>query len=256
MSDLKVQRRLALAAVLAMSFAAGYAISENRSIGRDPAGPAAIRTERPAAAAVLGPASAERTRAAAAMPAGVVRARGGVGALRTERVSIPESTHIVVQLAHAVSSQSWLAGDIVAGELAEPILVGGVVAVPAGAHVQGRVSEAQPLGAIGGRAILEIRFEQLATADGFAEIDARFRREGRSETGPDAATIAAGTAIGTILGNQARRSDRGRFVGALLGAAAGTVVAAKAPRETIELPAGVQLELTLRDDAEVAAPIG
>ena len=255
MSDLKVQRRLAVAAVVAMSFAVGYAISEHRPVRPDQTTPATSRAER-SVAATLGPTSAGRTRSAPAFSAGVVRARGGLRALRTESVSIPESTHIVIQLAHAVSSQSWLAGDIVAGELAEPILVGGVVAVPAGAHVQGRVTEAQPLGAIGGRAILEIRFDQLATADGFAEIDARFRREGRSETGKDAATIAAGTAIGTILGDQARSADRGRLVGAMLGAAAGTAVAAKSPHETVELPAGVRLELTLRDNAEVAAPIG
>jgi hypothetical protein len=53
-----------------------------------------------------------------------------------------------------------------------------------------------------------------------------FAREGRSETGRDAATIAAGAAIGIILGNQSKKNDRGKAIGGVLGVAAGTGIAA------------------------------
>lgn len=170
---------------------------------------------------------------------------------RVERVTVPASTRIVLELRQAVSSQTSSPGDEVVAELAEPIRVGGETVVPAGTRVVGRVTEAQALKKVGGKAILGLSFDRLESGYGGATIAAGFRREGKSETGKDAATIAAGAAIGAILGNQAKHNDRGKLIGAAVGAAAGTAVAAKTPGVTVDLEAGARLELTLRDDVEV-----
>jgi len=167
------------------------------------------------------------------------------------RVVVPRSTPIVLDLVQAVSSETAQVGDAVTAELAEPIRVDGDIVVPSGARVTGRVSEAQALKKVGGQSILGLSFDRLESGDGGVAIAAGFRREGKSETGKDAATIGAGAAIGTVLGNQAKKNDRGKLIGAIVGAAAGAAVAAKTEGERIELPAGARLELTLQQDVEL-----
>jgi hypothetical protein len=235
MTDLKTQRNVAIGvAVVALAFVAGYLISNQRPAPALPEiTPASADTFEPEAPADIEP-----------MPVREPERR-------VERVTIPQSTAIVLALVAPVSSQSAQLGDEVVAELAEPIRVDGAFVVAAGARVTGRVSEVQPLRKVGGKSILGLSFDYLDSGDGGVEIAAAFRREGKSETAKDAATIAAGAAIGAILGNQAKSNDRGKAVGAVVGAAAGTAIASKTAGELVELPAGARLELTLRTDVEV-----
>lgn len=167
------------------------------------------------------------------------------------RLTVPEGTQINLALTEPVSSQTAKVGNAVTAELTEAVEVDGRVALPAGTRLAGRVTEAVALHRIGGQAKLAFSFESLRVDGAEVPIAAHFAREGKSETGKDAATIAAGAAIGIILGNQAKRNDRGRVIGGVVGAAAGTAAAAATEGETIELPAGTELRLTLRGDVTV-----
>jgi len=167
------------------------------------------------------------------------------------RVEIPEGTKIVLDLLGGVSSATAQVGDEVVAELAEPVRVNGRIILPVGTRATGRVTEAQALKTVGGQSILGLAFDHVDSGDGGADISAAFYREGKKETGKDAATIAGGAAAGAILGNQAKKNDRGKLIGAILGAAAGAAVASRTPGEVIELPDGARLELTLREPAHV-----
>jgi len=167
------------------------------------------------------------------------------------RLTVPEGTQVILALTEPVSSQTAQVGDAVAAELTEAVEVDGRVALPAGTRLAGRVTEAVALRRVGGQAKLAFSFESLRVDGAEVPIAAHFAREGKSETGKDAATIAAGAAIGIILGNQAKKNDRGKVIGGVVGAAAGTAAAAATDGETIELPAGTELRLTLRGDVTV-----
>lgn len=169
-------------------------------------------------------------------------------------IEIPMGTKIELLLEQPVSSQSSQVGQSVVARLAAPIRVDGEIAVASGTRVVGRVSEAKALAKIGGQARLAIEFESLEVEPEPLGIAAYWAREGKSETGRDSATIAAGAAIGTVLGNQAKKNDRGKVIGAIVGAGVGTAVAAATPGEAIELPAGARLELTLRQAVVVSPP--
>ena len=184
-------------------------------------------------------------------PAGTMQTTTRVLSRVVERVTVPAGTQIVLELVDGASSQSSAVGDEVVARLAEPVRIDGELALPVGTRVEGRVTEVRKLARVGGQAILALAFERVDTGDGGAAIAAFFRREGKSETGKDAATIAGGAAAGAILGNQAKKNDRGKLLGALLGAAAGTAVASRTEGETVELPSGSRLELTLRDDVNL-----
>lgn len=198
-----------------------------------------------AAPAAVAPPTAEPVRAEAS-PANLVAAPAPI--------EIPMGTKIELLLEEPVSSQSSQVGQSVTARLAAPIRVDGEIAVPSGTRVVGRVSEAKALAKIGGKARLAIEFESLEVEPEPVGIAAFWAREGKSETGRDSATIAAGAAIGTVLGNQAKKNDRGKVIGAIVGAGVGTAVAAATPGEAIELPAGARLELTLRQAVIVSPP--
>ena len=161
-------------------------------------------------------------------------------------MTVPDGTQLSLALTAPLSSQTAQVGDAVEAELTESVAVGGRVALPAGTRLSGRVTEAHALAKIGGQARLSFSLDTAVVDGREVPIAAHFARVGKSETGKDAATIAAGAAIGIILGNQSKHNDRGKVIGGVLGGAAGTGVAAATKGETIELPAGTGLRLTLR----------
>lgn len=164
---------------------------------------------------------------------------------------VPAGTKIDLALAGGVSSQTATVGQAVTAALAAPLSVDGRTAVPAGAVVTGRVTEVSALRRVGGRAHLALAFDAIEVDGRQVPIEAYWARSGRSETGKDAATIAAGAVLGTVLGNQAKKNDRGKIVGGVVGAGIGTAIAASTHGDAVTLGPGAGLELTLRGDVEV-----
>ncbi len=171
------------------------------------------------------------------------------------RVEVPAGTLLTLRLADQVSSQTSQPGESFRATVAQPIRVDGQVAIPAGASVLGRVTEVRPLRKIGGRAHLAVRFDSVELPSGeSAPISAGFSRTGKSETGKDAATIAGGALAGAILGHQVEDGNKGKVVGGLVGAGVGTAIAANTKGETITLPAGATLTVTLQAPTTVELP--
>jgi hypothetical protein len=164
---------------------------------------------------------------------------------------VPAGTRVQLRLITPVSSQSAAVGEAVEAEIDAPVAVGGRTAIPPGARLSGHVTEVHALRKIGGKAHLAFTFDTLDVGGRSLPVEAAFARTGKSETGKDTATIAAGAVVGTVLGNQSRHNDRGKLIGGLIGAGVGAAIAAATPGETIELPAGTRLELTLRGQVEV-----
>jgi len=217
--------------------------------------PRAARTASPGMDRATESSAPEAGPVAGVEPAAGEPAQAEIASVPPKPVEIPSGTKIELVLEASVSSQTASVGDAVVASLTSPIRVGGEIAVPSGTRIVGRVSDVKALAKVGGQARLAIDFERLEVAPEPANIAAFWAREGKSETGKDAATIAAGAAIGTVLGNQAKKNDRGKVIGAIVGAGVGTAVAASTPGEAIELPAGARLEVTLRQ-ATVLTPPG
>jgi polygalacturonase len=153
----------------------------------------------------------------------------GCAAKALKDETVPSGTKLEVELLDGVSSADSSTGDAVNARVAQDIVVGGKVVIPAGTTVSGRVTEAHGLKAIGGRARLRLEFETVDLATGEAPIRAAFYRQGKSETKKDAATIG----------------------GAIVGGAAGTAIAAGTKGEEIVLPAGTRLAVHLQSPVTV-----
>lgn len=163
-------------------------------------------------------------------------------------ITVPAGTSFSAELTSSLSSETSQVGEPFSARLSSPLSVGGEVAVPAGSTVSGRVTEAKGLKKIGGRARLSLAFESVTLPDGSSSpLAASLTQVGKSETKKDAATIGGSTAAGAILGRVIGGGDKDErtAIGAVVGGAVGTAVAAKTKGETIELPAGTVLTLAL-----------
>ncbi len=168
--------------------------------------------------------------------------------------TLPTGTRLDTELRSSLSSATARAGDEVRARLRQPVVIDGTEVVPAGSEVVGEVTEAVPLGKVGGQARLVLDFRRLEPRGSDpVPIDAEIATKGENETARDAATIGGAAVGGAVLGRVLNRGHKGKgsLIGAIVGAAAGTVIASRSQGEEVVLPAGAQLQLTLNQPADV-----
>lgn len=174
---------------------------------------------------------------------------------RPDRIAtVPAGTPISVELLDGLSSNRNHEGDTFRARISSSVTSDGEVVIPANSEVTGVVTQAVPLGRVGGQAKLAIRLTDLVLPSGrTVPIAATYAKVGRNETRKDAATIGGAAAGGAILGRVIDKHHRskGTVLGAIIGAAAGTAVASKTPGEEVVLADGSVLELQLADSVEV-----
>ena len=171
-------------------------------------------------------------------------------------VTVPAGTSLDIELSKTLSSATSRVGETFRARVARDVYDrDGGLAIPAGSEIVGEVSQAVPLDRkIGGQASLGLRFTDLVLPSGeTVPIQASLVRTGPSKTGRDAATIGGATAGGAILGNILSRGSRGRgsVLGALIGAAAGTAIAARTKGQEVEIPQGTVIALQLDQSVRV-----
>ncbi|HSF41030.1 MAG TPA: glycine zipper domain-containing protein [Thermoanaerobaculia bacterium] len=173
---------------------------------------------------------------------------------RATPVDLPAGTTFDVEFLDTIGSATSRAGDTFRVRVYRDVFLDGDMVIPGSAEVVGVVTEAAPLGRVGGRAKLGLRFTDLVLPSGSTvPIDASLVQEGRNETGRDAATIGGGAAAGAVLGRILNKRDRGKgsVIGAIIGAAAGAVIASKTAGEEVTIPEGAVVSLKLDGPAEI-----
>ena len=160
--------------------------------------------------------------------------------------TVPAGTTVDVVFLDALSSETANPGDSFRARVTHDVVQDGIVVIPAGSTVAGSVTEAVPLKKIGGTAKLALEFSKLELpSGGTADIDASLVEQGKSETKKDAATIGGATAGGALLGKIIGKKGKSALIGAAVGAAAGTAIAAKTHGEQVEIPVGTEMTLHL-----------
>lgn len=137
-------------------------------------------------------------------------------------VTLPAGMTVPVRLGESLSSEHNQAGDTFTGTLDAPLSAGGFVVAERGAHVEGRVIEAQKSGR-GKKATLALELTKLNTSDGqHVEIKTEaLRKQGTSMATTDqVGVVAAAAGIGAIIGAMAG-GGKGAAIGAGAGGAAG-----------------------------------
>lgn len=197
--------------------------------------------------AALGPSKAEvedLRRAAMDLRNDIERSLGSRGRRVANDISLPDGTEIPLRLDQSLSSRTARPEDRVEASVAQSVLFGGAVAIPAGTRVLGTVLRVEPAERPSRAGRLELSFHSLVMDDGRrADIQAQVVSIG--EEGLDKSKAGLGALIGGILGAVVD-GKKGAVIGGILGGG-GTVVASKG--DDVELPAGTLLTLRLERPA-------
>jgi hypothetical protein len=166
-------------------------------------------------------------------------------------VTIPAGTDLPLELTTAVSTETATVEMPVSARLRRAVSVDGVTVLPAGATVNGEVSEVDRPGRVQGRARLALRFTSV-TVDGRRE-DIRSNPvvfQGEQTKGEDATKIGAGAGIGAIIGGIVGGGD-GAAKGAAIGGAAGTGAVLATRGRDVALQSGAEINASLATPVEV-----
>jgi len=227
---------------------------EPARVAPEPAKPRAAAPQQPAERRPVPPPAPVEAQPPAAAVAPPVPAAEPVQVAPPITKTVAAGTPIDVIFLDGLSSETSQAGDTFRVRVAQDVVRDGVVVIPAGSVVVGSVLEAVPLKKIGGTAKLGLEFTSLELTSGrTVPISASFAEQGKSETKKDAATIGGAAAGGAVLGRLLSKKDKGKgtVLGALVGAAAGTAIAAKSQGEQVEVPVGTEVTLQLSKPVEI-----
>ena len=161
------------------------------------------------------------------------------------RVTVPDGTQISIRLIDPLSSETNQVGDRCRATLSHSILVNGEVAVPAGADVEGRVTDVKGATHFTGQSVLAVELTNLGMGGHSYELrTAEYRKEGTARGKNTAAKVGGGAAVGAIIGAIAG-GGKGAAIGATVGAGAGGGAQAVTKGQKINLPSETVLNFQL-----------
>lgn len=171
------------------------------------------------------------------------------------RADLPEGARIVIEVDRALSSDGSSPGDPWRGTVTEDVTDGSRVLLTRGAVVSGVVTRAGPMEIEGEtRHVIALEPRTLEVGDRSYHLDAEVvdaeaEARGSRVTGENIAIVGGSAAAGAILGEILFDEA---LLGALLGAAGGTVVAIATEDTEIDIEEGSELTLRLRDEVQAA----
>ena len=161
-------------------------------------------------------------------------------------LTIPEGTLLSIRLIDSIDSDKNKAGDNFRATLDSPIMVGGRVAVPRDADVEGEVLDVKSAGHFAGRSDLALVLTKLIVNGRTYELQTdEYSRQGASRGTRTAETVGGGAGVGALIGGLAG-GGKGAAIGAAVGAGAGTGVQAATKGQQIRLPSETVLEFRLK----------
>ncbi len=150
---------------------------------------------------------------------------------RTVTLNVPTGTTFAVRMNEELSTARSQVGDAFTARLERAIVdANGVVIVPAGATVRGRVTAVAASGRVGQTAAIKLAFEAISFGGESYPLQATVQsaeveQNNRTSTAESAGKVAVGAAAGAILGQVLGKDRESTLKGAAIGAAAGTAIA-------------------------------
>jgi hypothetical protein len=136
-------------------------------------------------------------------------------------LTVPEGTTLSVRLIDPIDSEKNQPGDSFRATLDSPIAVGDAVAIPAGADIYGRVTNAKSAAHFAGRSELALEVTRISVNGKSYELHTdQYSRQGAARGKNTATKVGAGAALGAIIGGIAG-GGKGAAIGAGVGAGAG-----------------------------------
>ncbi|QNI34355.1 BON domain-containing protein [Alloacidobacterium dinghuense] len=150
-------------------------------------------------------------------------------------VTIPAGSIIPVRITEALSSKDAQPNQVFHGSLAGDLIADGMVAVPQGASVTGRVVDAKDAAHFAGSSLLSIELTQISTKSRqIPVVTEAYSKEGQGRGKNTAVKTGGGAALGAIIGGLAG-GGRGAAIGAAAGGATGAGVNAVTRGQQVQI---------------------
>jgi hypothetical protein len=169
--------------------------------------------------------------------------------------TLPRGTRLEVRLDQTIDVKHATAGDHFSGTLAQPVVNGNAVVIPAGSNAGGEVLLAHRRGRFKGKSVLALTLTRLEVNGAEYRIDTtNLSRTKKGKGKRSAALIGGGAGMGMLIGGIAT-GGVGLLVGGLAGGGAGALGAAFTGNRDISIPAETVVTFRLQD-ALTLAPAG
>lgn len=166
--------------------------------------------------------------------------------VRYDEVTVATDSVLGLRLDSTISSETARVEDRVTARVLRDVLVDGRVAIPAGARIEGTVTEVERGGKFKDRPRLGITFNTLVLADGTRvaiQTDTIFR-DGAAPSDQANAKVGGSAVVGAILGAMIG-GKKGALLGGATGAAGGAAAVAAGDRAEAVLTSGTPLTARL-----------
>jgi hypothetical protein len=158
-----------------------------------------------------------------------------------------------------ISSRTSKTGDAFTARVVEDVKnAAGQVVIPAGAVVNGKITDVKPAPNPRTPGTLTLSVTSVTVGGNTYPIDAAVdsletTHKGRGVTSGDAAKVGAGAVAGAVLGRVLGGNKKGTIIGGVVGGIAGAGVANATKDSDIVLPAGAHIIIRLTKELAVAA---
>lgn len=162
-------------------------------------------------------------------------------------VTLKQGTMLRVRIGETIAASARQPGDEFLATLEEPLVIDGFIIADRGAHVQGRVVEAQPAGKVKGVSRLGLELARIHTTDNqWVKIRTEeYVQEGKTAKKRDLAEVIGGSGLGALIG-AAAGGGAGAAVGAAAGGMAGgaVVLNQRGPEATVPVESRITFRVT------------
>ena len=166
-------------------------------------------------------------------------------------LTVPAGTELAVRMNQRIDVKHAAAGERFSGEIVQPVQRAGVIVIPRGTPVSGRIDAAHRRGHFKGRSILELRLTAMTLNGREYGLDTHDTVRTKKGKGKRTAGFIGGlTGAGMLIGGIAS-GGVGLALGAASGAGAGTLLAGATGNRDIVIPAESVVRFRLADELVV-----
>lgn len=169
-------------------------------------------------------------------------------------VNVPAGTSIPVRITQTLDSATTQQGQSFSGTVASDVVVDGLVAIPQGSAVSGRVDAVQEAAHFKGNSLLTIEVTGISRrGDRIPVSTESFTKEGASRGKNTAIKTGAGAAAGAILGG-IFGGGKGAAIGAAAGGGTGAGINAVTRGQQVQIPSESLVPFRLSNSVSVRVP--
>ncbi|MEO6911781.1 MAG: BON domain-containing protein [Edaphobacter sp.] len=171
-------------------------------------------------------------------------------------VTVPAGTTLPIRITQTLDSATTQQGDSFSGTVATDIIIDGLVVIPQGAAVSGRVDTVQEAAHFKGNSLLSIELTRLRNrGDSVAVSTEPYSVAGKGRGKNTVEKVGGGAALGAILGG-IFGGGKGAAIGAAAGGGLGAGANAVTKGEQVQIPSETLIRFRLTNALALRASTG